>query len=137
MLEGSPPLGDRPAQGGEFRRWEPELVVGQPLDPAEHLGEHAAVEAAVLLGGELAEVVEPEPWLDGSEVDEVSGLGSAEQCEHLVGDELLERQDRPDRARLGLAEASVDAQVDVGPVAVVGVDGEAGEAVIGDDPLGP
>ncbi|HUF02063.1 MAG TPA: hypothetical protein VMN35_06530 [Gaiellaceae bacterium] len=67
---------------------EPDLVAPKPAEPAEHLREDSGRESSVLLGGEPAEQLEPIAGLDGQEVDDVSGLGAAEEREELVGGEV-------------------------------------------------
>jgi len=62
------------------------------------------VEAGVLFCGQVAE---PDPAVAGEErgdVDEVVGLGSTEQSEHLVCGELVERQHGAVLRRFGDAE---------------------------------
>ena len=83
---------------------EQELVVGDPVDAGQHLGQHGSIEAVVLLGSKLAESIETEDGLQCGEVDEVAGLGSAEQSKQLVGGELLQRETGP--TALGSAGSS-------------------------------
>lgn len=114
------PAQHRSAQRREAAVAQLELVRREPIDPAEHLGEDRPIEAAVLLNGETAEVVEAVERLDGSEVDEVAGFGPAEEREQLVGGELLQREHGSDRARLRGQQPVVDAQVDLGLIVTAG-----------------
>ena len=56
---------------------ERKLVPGKPSEPTEQVGKNGGTEAAILLGRERAETIEPVAWLDVHQVDEVARLGTS------------------------------------------------------------
>lgn len=95
---------------------EPELLSAWAAEPREHLGEDHGSEAAILLGCELAQSIEPEARLELLQVDEVASLGTSEESEQLVDGELFSGQHRSRAAWLGREEPGVRGQVELGPI---------------------
>jgi hypothetical protein len=106
---------------------DPELVLAKPWETIKHLGEQGRCEPAVLLGGEGAEPVETVPGLERHQVDEVSGLGPAEDCKHLVDREFLTGERRREPTWLHGEEPGIRAQVQFRAV-VAALDDQASEA---------
>jgi hypothetical protein len=87
-----------------------------PREASGHLGEHLRGEAAVFLGGELEEVLEPVALFDRCEVDEVARLGASEHREHLVDGQLLAAQRRCGLSLLDREEPCAGPEVELGAV---------------------
>jgi hypothetical protein len=108
-------------------RFEPELILAQPIEPCRHPGEQLRREAAILLRRQLEQSLEPVALLDCHQIDEVPGLGSPEHCQHLVDGELHPGQRWRGLPRLWREQAGIGAQVKLGPV-LGAFDDEAGES---------
>ena len=109
-----------------FSLWDLEVLPWQSTKSIELLREYPEIEAAVLLLGALAEVVEPPTVDHGREVDEVP-VGAVEQRQHLVDGELLTGEGQTDRCLLRREKPEVVGQVDLCACWSV-ADDEAGKA---------
>lgn len=118
----------RGAHVGHLFVRHPELVVGERGRSFEPPRELLDEEAAVLVLGAAEEMVEPPPVGDGSEVGEVTRLGSVEDGEHLVDGELLGSEGCTELGPLSGEKAEVAGEVDLRRRAAVG-DNQAGEAI--------
>jgi hypothetical protein len=129
----SPHLNPKP-QIFELHVVERELISTKTWKAIQHLGENNRIEAAVLLSCEFEEARKAKARLDGHEIDVVARLSSAEYREHLVGSELLGRQEVETRTRLGWEQAGIARQVDLGSFELVR-DDEACEPRASDQPI--
>lgn len=89
------PAEDRATQRAEALGIEHELVPGNPVDAGQPLGQHGSIEAGVLRGSKFAESIETEDGFQRGLVDEVAGVGSAEQDQQRVGGELHKESTGP------------------------------------------
>ncbi|HVC24900.1 MAG TPA: hypothetical protein VND23_04000 [Acidimicrobiales bacterium] len=99
LLSGIDERANFPGTDGHVKLLVPRIVERerrsrQAINPAQHLREHVRVEAAVLLGREIEQSVEPVAAGHSHEVDEVAGFSAPEEGEQLVDGELLARQQR-------------------------------------------
>ena len=91
-----------------------EVLGGEAAKGSEHLGEHSAGEAGVLLRGEVTDPVEAQSRDERGDVDEVACLCSPEESEHLVGGELFDAEHRAERPVLCGPDPGVDPEIDLG-----------------------
>ena len=84
-----------------------ELVPREAVEPAEHVHEDGGQESEILRTCQLAEVIQPEPRFEGSQVYEVAGLGPAEDCQNLVDRGFLDIQQESEIARFSREQAGI------------------------------
>jgi hypothetical protein len=87
--------GPVPEIGAQFRGalgWHWQVLVAEPLDAGEHVGEDLVVESWVVVGGPVEELVAAESVGEIVDVGEVPGFGAAEQGQGLAGGEIAQAQ---------------------------------------------
>ena len=87
--------GPVPEIGAQFRgapglHWQ--VLVAEPLDAGEHVGDDLVVESWVVVGGPVEELVAAESVGEIVDVGEVPGFGAAEQGQSLAGGEIAQAQ---------------------------------------------
>ena len=88
-LELPAPALDQGAETSELRVVIVEIGSGQMVDASEHVYQDWAIEAGILLSGQIAETFEPIPGGERCHVDEVTSSRPVEKRQWLAGGEFF------------------------------------------------